>query len=93
MIPSVADIPIAGPFSVVDIDTGRTLHTYTDGPGDIAPDVSFLPVVSVTASAGRVIISTRAPAPISPAEKARREREQYLRTLSAPFTPGTRRMY
>ena len=93
--PSVADIAITGPFSVIDADTGCTLHEFTPGPdaaGDIAPDVAFLPVVEIGADAGRVIILTRAPK-TDPAADLFRTRREYLRTMTVPYTPGTRHLY
>lgn len=93
MIPSVAEIAatIRGPFTVTDAETGATLHT--GDPDALPPDAARWPVLTLRADAGTLVISTRAPAPISPAEKARRAREEHLRTLSAPYTPGGRRMY
>lgn len=91
-IPSVADLAISGPFSVIDADTGRTLHTHTDGPGDLPPDAAQWPAVSIHADAGRVIISTRPPK-TDPAADLLRARREYLRQHAAPYTPGTRRMY
>lgn len=91
----ISDITITGPFSIIDAETGRTLHEFTPGPdaaGDMAPDVAFLPVVEISADAGRVIITTRAPK-TDPAADLLRARREYLRKQAAPYTPGTRRMY
>lgn len=88
-IPSIADIPINGPVMIIDAETGTT---YAAGPDALPPDAERLPVLSITADAGRLIITTRRPH-VSPAEELRRTRGEYLRRHSAGYTPGTRRMY
>lgn len=95
LIPSVADLAITGPFSVIDADAGRTLHEFTpgtDAAGYIPPDAAQWPALSITADAGRVIIITRAPK-TDPAADLLRARREYLRKQAAPYTPGTRRLY
>lgn len=94
-IPSVADLQISGPFSVIDANTGNALHTFAaanDEPDDMPPDAASWPVLSIRAEAGILIITTRPPK-LDPREDLRRTREEYLRRQYAPYTPGTRRLY
>lgn len=94
-IPTVADLAITGPFSVVDVDTAETLHTFTaapDEPGDMPPESATWPILSITAEAGALVITTRAPKP-NPAEEARRRREEFIRKQTATYTPGARRLW
>lgn len=94
-IPSVLDVEIAGPFSIIDADTGNALHTYSaapDEPGDIPPEAATWPILSITAEGGILIITTRPPKP-DPAWNAIRQRDEFIRKQTATYTPGTRRLY
>lgn len=89
---TINDLPIAGPYTVTDADTGRILHKYVDGPGDIPPDVACLPVLDVSAGPDGIRISTRVPAP-DPVWDMIKARRKFIARQTAPYTPGSRRMY
>ena len=56
----VADLNIAGPFCVLDLNSGHYIYQHLDrsAPGDLPPDIACLPVVgfrSVGSDTARVL--------------------------------------
>ena len=94
-VPTVAELEISGAFTVIDIDTGETLHKFTAAPdesGDISPESCFWPVVAIMARNDTLVIMTRPPKP-DPRDVLRRTQEEYIRKQTASPSPGSRRLW
>lgn len=53
----VADLPVWGKFTVMDVQTKRVLHEFDgEGHGDISPDVAIKKVIAMYASDDQIIV-------------------------------------